>query len=180
MIKALSIQKTVNLIKDIHKKNQSVILLGGPNERGRHQEILKKLNVRLIKNSFQNKTRRFFSNIISFKDIIKASEFDIKLINPGTENSLRKFISIINALDILITSDTLTLHIAVALKKRVVCFFGPTSAEEIELYGQGVKIKPNSDCYCCYKKQRTSEKMCIDEIEVDKLTQSMLNQTRYL
>lgn len=178
-LKALSIQKTVDLIKDIHRKSQSVILLGGPNERGRHQEILKKLKVRLVKNSFQNTIRRFFSSTLSFQSIIKAPEFDIKLINPGTENSLRKFISIINSLDILVTSDTLTLHIAIALKKRVVCFFGPTSAEEIELYGQGVKIKPNSDCYCCYKKQRTSEKMCIDEIEVDRLIQSMLNQTRY-
>lgn len=179
-LKALSIQKTIDLIKDINKKNQSVVLLGGPNEIERNKEILKRLNVSLVKNSFQNMIRRFFSNILSFEHIVKAQEFDIKLINPGTENSLRKFISIINALDMLVTSDTLTLHLAVALKKRVVCFFGPTSAEEIELYSQGVKIKPDSDCYCCYKKQRTSDNMCIDKISVDKLTQSMLNQTRYI
>ena len=179
-LKALSIQKAVDLIKDINNKNLSVVLLGGPNEIERNREILKRLKVRLLKSSFQNVVRRFFSKITSFGSIVKAPKFDIKLINPGTENTLRKFISIINALDILVTSDTLTLHVAVALKKRVVCFFGPTSAEEIELYGQGVKIKPDSECYCCFQKKRTSARMCIDEINPEELIQSVLNQTRYL
>ena len=141
-LKALPLEKTVKLIKDLHNKNQTVILLGGPNEKERNIEILKKLKVKPIKNKTQNIFRKFISKIISFESIVGTSKFNIKLINAGTENTLRKFISIINALDILITSDTLTLHVAVALKKRVVCFFGPTSAEEIELYGQGVKIKP--------------------------------------
>ena len=179
-LKALSIKKTVNLVKDINKRSHSVVLLGGPNERERHKDILKELKLRQPKNSVTNYLRRFFSSLFSFESIISNYRLDIKLINPGTENDLRKFISIINALDILITSDTLTLHVAVALKKRVVCFFGPTSAEEIELYGQGVKIKPNSDCYCCFKKERTSDKMCIDEISIERLTESLLNQIRYL
>ncbi len=179
-LKALSIQKAVDLIKDLNNKNLSVVLLGGPNEMERNKKILKRLKIRLIRNSFQNFMRSFFPKITSFGSIVKSHNLDIKLINPGTENSLRKFISIINALDILITSDTLTLHVAVALKKRVVCFFGPTSAEEIELYGQGVKIKPNSDCYCCFQKKRTGANMCIDEINPEELIQSVLNQTRYL
>ncbi|MEK6840549.1 MAG: glycosyltransferase family 9 protein [Nanoarchaeota archaeon] len=179
-LKALSIEKTVELIKDLHKKNLSVVLLGGPNETERNREILKRLKVRLVKNSVQNTIRKLFSKALSFENIIKNTKFDLKLINPGTENPLRKFISIINALDILITSDTLTLHIAAALKKRIVCFFGPTSAEEIELYGQGVKIKPSSECYCCFQKERTNAKMCIDEIRTKDLIESALNQTRYL
>lgn len=179
-LKALSVEKTVELIKDLHKKNLSVVLLGGPNEIERNKQILEKLKVKLVKNSFQNKIRMFFSKIKSFGNTVENPEFNIKLINPGTGNTLRRFISIINALDILITSDSLTLHVAVALKKRVVCFFGPTSAEEIELYGQGVKIKPNSECYCCFEKKRIRARMCIDEINQTDLIKSVLNQTKYL
>lgn len=147
-LKALSTDKTVLLMERLAKLGFKVVLLGGPNETKRNNEIIKKT--------------------------------EVPIIDSGTQNSLRKFISIINSVDLIITSDTLALHLAVALKKRVVCFFGPTSAEEIELYGQGVKIKPNSECYCCFKKERTSAKMCIDEIKAEDIIEATLEQIKFL
>lgn len=108
------------------------------------------------------------------------NEVGEKVIDAGIENDLRHFIAIINSLDILITSDTLALHIATALKKRIVSFFGPTSAEEIDLYGQGVKIKPLSDCYCCFQKARNKPRMCIDEIKIGDLVKETINQVKFL
>jgi heptosyltransferase-2 len=93
---------------------------------------------------------------------------------------MRNFIKIINALDMIITSDTLALHIAAVLNKRIVSFFGPTSAEEIELYGNGVKIKPDSDCYCCFQKIRNKDVMCIDKIKTENLIESALKQIEYI
>ena len=112
------------------------------------------------------------------KKILK--NLNAKIINSGTQNTMKNFIKIINALDMIITSDTLALHIAAALNKRIVSFFGPTSAEEIELYGNGVKIKPDSDCYCCFQKTHNKDVMCIDEIKTEDLIEAALNQIEYI
>jgi heptosyltransferase-2 len=109
------------------------------------------------------------------KEILKMVKSEV--INAGIDNDLRHFIAIINALNILVTSDTLALHIGVALRKRIVSFFGPTSAEEIELYNQGIKIKPKSNCYCCYKKKREKREMCIDNIKVEDLVEGVISQS---
>lgn len=80
------------------------------------------------------------------KELVKT-----KIIDAGCDNSLMEFASLVNLCNILLTSDSLALHIGVALKKRIVCFFGPTSPSEIELYSRGKKIIPKKGCLCCYK-----------------------------
>jgi heptosyltransferase-2 len=62
-----------------------------------------------------------------------------------------EFASLVNLCDVLVTSDSLALHIGIAMKKKVVCFFYPTSAAEIELYGRGIKIIGKGKDYCSYK-----------------------------
>ncbi len=80
------------------------------------------------------------------KDNIKT-----KIIDAGCDNSLMEFASLVNLCDVLVTSDSLAMHIGIALKKKVVCFFAPTSPQEIELYNRGIKILPKKGCVCCYK-----------------------------
>ncbi len=79
--------------------------------------------------------------------------------------SIRTFASIINVCNIIITADSLALHIAHALEKQVIAFFGPTSPWEIEMFGKGTKIFKESDCLCCYKKTTDKTSSCIERIE---------------
>ncbi len=72
-------------------------------------------------------------------------------IDGGTKNSLFDFAALIELCDVLVTSDSLALHMAVARDVRTVCFFAPTSAAEIELYGLGEKIVSTAPDYCSYK-----------------------------
>ena len=74
-----------------------------------------------------------------------------KIIDAGCSNSLMEFASLVNLCNILVTSDSLALHIGTALKKKIVVFFYPTSASEIELYGRGIKIIGKGKDYCSYK-----------------------------
>ena len=62
-----------------------------------------------------------------------------------------EFASLVNLCNILITSDSLALHIGTALKKKIVAFFYVTPAAEIELYNRGVKIIGKGEDYCSYK-----------------------------
>ncbi|MBI2135294.1 glycosyltransferase family 9 protein [Candidatus Woesearchaeota archaeon] len=74
-----------------------------------------------------------------------------EIIDAGCDNSLMEFSSLINLCDVLITSDSLAMHIGTALKKKVVAFFYPTSAAEIMLPPDGIKIIGDGKDYCSYK-----------------------------
>ncbi|MBI3752953.1 MAG: glycosyltransferase family 9 protein [Deltaproteobacteria bacterium] len=88
-------------------------------------------------------------------------------IDTGCENSLREFISLLDICDILLTGDTMALHMAIALKKRVVALFGPTSSSEIDLYNRGIKIVPEMDCICCYLPRCNVRPSCMERITAE-------------
>jgi heptosyltransferase II len=74
-----------------------------------------------------------------------------EIIDGGCDNSLMEFSSLINLCGLIVTSDSLAMHIAIALCKKVIAFFYPTSANEIELYGRGTKIIWEGKSYCSYQ-----------------------------
>jgi ADP-heptose:LPS heptosyltransferase len=86
------------------------------------------------------------------------------IVSPGTEHTVREFGAIMEACDIVVTTDTFSLHLALALKKKVIALFGPTSAVEIEMYGQGHKLTPKSPCSCYYRKACTQSVPCMETI----------------
>jgi heptosyltransferase-2 len=89
------------------------------------------------------------------------------VIDAGCNNTLPIFASLINLVDLLITGDTLPLHIALALKKKVVAYFGPTSQWEIDLFGMGEKVIAPGDCIACYKIFCDKPSKCSDLIRIE-------------
>jgi lipopolysaccharide heptosyltransferase III len=74
-----------------------------------------------------------------------------RLVDTDTDNTLRRFEALVDLCDVMMTGDTMALHIAAALEKRIVALVGPTSAAEIELYGRGTKVAPwEMPCLGCY------------------------------
>ncbi|MFI5236427.1 MAG: glycosyltransferase family 9 protein [Ignavibacteriales bacterium] len=96
--------------------------------------------------------------------LTNLSEDKKYLINSGSNNSLLEFAAIVDLCDIIVTADTLTLHIATALDKNIVALFGPTSANEIELYGKGIKLIRTDECKCYYRNFCTEEISCMEKI----------------
>ncbi len=97
------------------------------------------------------------------------------LIDTGCKNTLRKFFSLISLCNILITSDTLALHIALALNKKVIVLFGPTSPTEIELYGLGKKIVSPIECIVCYNRVCNKKPDCMQLIKPRQIYNTLLN-----
>ena len=96
------------------------------------------------------------------------SRCSVPVHDPGFE-SLRRFISVVSVCDLVVTGDTLALHIAAGLGKKIAAIFGPTSAVEIELYGLGSKITSEMDCLGCYLTKCDKDPNCMNSISVEKV-----------
>lgn len=83
------------------------------------------------------------------KEILRGVHTGV--IDAGCGNSVREFAALVGLCDVLISSDSLAMHIGIALKKKVVAFFYPTSAAEIELYGKGKKVIAKGKSCCSYQ-----------------------------
>jgi len=94
------------------------------------------------------------------------SQFDF-VTDTGDNNSLQEFAAVVDMCDVIITADTLALHIATALGKKMVALFGPTSANEIELYGSGVKLSSPDGCKCFYSRFCKEKDSCMEKITAD-------------
>jgi len=80
-----------------------------------------------------------------------ASAAGRPVFDGGNHNSFGRFAAWVDQCRVVVTSDSLAVHVAAARKVPAVVLFGPTSAAEIELYGRGSKITPPGlDCLCCY------------------------------
>jgi heptosyltransferase-2 len=97
-----------------------------------------------------------------------ARKSGARVYDTGTDNSLLEFAGFISLLDLIVTSDTLGMHLAIALKKPTVALFGPTCPQEIDLYGRGTKLFEGIDCSPCYK-PTCPETVCMSAITPDRV-----------
>lgn len=145
-LKKWRIDGFANLAERILKNmDASLILLGGKMEKARNKIIKKQLLKR-----------------------------GLNVIDATVNDDLKKFINTMALCDVVVCGDTLALHLALGLGKRVVALFGPTSPWEIELYGQGVKIFPEMDCICCYRERCSKKPNCMDAISVDRVYEEVV------
>ena len=85
-------------------------------------------------------------------------------VDGGCRNTVQQFAALLNLCDVVVTGDSMALHIVLAMGKRVVALFGPTSSAEIDLYGLGTKIIPDMDCTCCYLTRCDKNPNCMQNI----------------
>lgn len=102
----------------------------------------------------------------------------IPLIDSGCDNPVRQFAAIVAACNLVIAGDTLATHLALALGRRAVILFGPTSSAEIEMYGLGEKVVPQMDCLVCYKPTCDFVPNCMDLITTDMVEAAVERQLR--
>lgn len=110
------------------------ILLGGPEERERNARLATALAER------------------------------VRIFDTGCDNGLVEFAALVDGLDLLVTSDSLALHMANARRVPIVAFFAPTSAAEIELYGRGAKVQSTTPDYCSYQKDADTSTLTVERL----------------
>ncbi|MFY7668958.1 MAG: glycosyltransferase family 9 protein, partial [Crocinitomicaceae bacterium] len=87
--------------------------------------------------------------------------------------SLEEFIAMTNACDTIITQVTMMMHIATALKKKMVLMNTIFNPYEFELYGRGLIIGPEKGCDCYYGNSCVHIEPCMLSIIPDQVVQAV-------
>jgi heptosyltransferase-2 len=86
-------------------------------------------------------------------------------IYPGTF-PLTQFMSLLNQCDLMVTTVTMALHVAIALEKKIVLLNNIFNRHEFELYGLGQILEPPS-CTCYFA--QTCDQDCMADLKVSEV-----------
>jgi len=100
---------------------------------------------------------------VEFNRAIKELAGD-RIVDSGCNNSMEEFLAIVECCDVVVSSDSLAMHLAIGRKKQVVALFGPTCHQEVDLFGRGAKITTEFDCAPCYFTRCDKTPSCMDAL----------------
>lgn len=93
----------------------------------------------------------------------------LPVILSPTYGGLRDGLMSVGACDVVFTGDSLGMHMAIALNKWVVAWFGPSCHQEIDLYGRGMKVLTKAGCSPCWKRSCDKAVMCYDQLDFSEI-----------
>ena len=101
-------------------------------------------------------------------------------VQSSTDRGLRDGMISVAACDIVVSGDSLGMHLAIAFGKWTVAWFGPTCAHEIDFYDRGMPVLTQARCSPCWKRQCDRSVMCYDLVSVEELMAGVRAGEEYL
>jgi ADP-heptose:LPS heptosyltransferase len=143
-------QRIVDVVNQIRqmRPDVQVLLLGGTEERDRLADL----------------------------HLALAGTGDPGWIDVGCDHDEKAFPALLECCDVLFSGDTMAMHAALAVGRRVVVFFGPTCEQEIELFGLGEKLIAGSPCSPCYKRTCDQQDLCVHAVSTEDATRAIMRQ----
>ena len=89
------------------------------------------------------------------------------VVQSPTNDGLRAGLQMVAACDVVVTGDSLGMHMAIGLDKPVVAWFGLTCHQEIDLYGRGVHVLADVDCRPCWQRSCDQLVKCFRRVPLD-------------
>lgn len=105
-------------------------------------------------------------------EIYSAFTEDVMVVNTPTTEGLRSGLMWMHTADMMLSGCSLGLHIAIALKKKIVTWFGVSCSQEIDLYGLGVKLQSDVSCSPCWKRSCDKEPKCYERVSTETLMEA--------
>ncbi len=93
-----------------------------------------------------------------------------RVIPTPTEEGIRRGVCYENICDVVVTGDSFGMHLAIALKKHVIAWFGLSCWTEIDLFERGLKLIPEGLwCAPCWKKECPYNLECIQMVDLKRI-----------
>jgi heptosyltransferase II len=119
-------------------QNESILLIG---------KILSYKNIDSV-----NEIRLYGMGIEAVKNQSLSNYFSNSKIRViRSDKSIQTLAANINELDVMITSDSLPMHLAIANDVYTIAYFTATSAAEIDMFNNGCKVISTASDYCSYR-----------------------------
>ena len=75
----------------------------------------------------------------------------VNVIDTTNRYTVEEFCFLVNLSKVVVTGDTMALHLAIAFEKDIITFYGPTPYQETDLLGLGKKfVRKELDCLSCH------------------------------
>jgi heptosyltransferase-2 len=91
------------------------------------------------------------------------------VLDTGCDHDELEFAALLQRCQVIVTGDTMAMHVAVACDVPCVVLFGPTCEQEIDLYGRGEKVRTGLPCSPCYRRRCDRSPNCMDDIDVQRV-----------
>lgn len=143
--KKMTLEQHVELINDLSIYDDfKIVLLGGNEDTERNLKIYESLPKKIQK----------------------------EIVYTPTNTGIRNGACFMSICDIVITGDSFGMHLAIALKKYVIAWFGLSCWSEIDLFERGEKLIPSGlECAPCWKRECPYNLECIQMIDLKKITE---------
>lgn len=92
---------------------------------------------------------------------------------------IKTFINLVNKCDLIVTQVTMSMHIAIALGKKLVLMNNIFNPYEFELYGNGEIVHPRRECRCYFQPVCTNkEYKCMELLIPEDVYTACVNQLK--
>ena len=89
------------------------------------------------------------------------------------EHDLVQFAALLGRLQLMVTSDSVAMHLALAQQVPTLVLFGSTCPQEIQLSGPGRLLRAGLDCQPCYLRHCDKKDHCMAAISLDMVKQAL-------
>ena len=88
-----------------------------------------------------------------------------------TDEGLRRGLQMVAACDVVLSGDSLGMHMAIGLGKLVIAWFGLSCHQEIGLYGKGSWVLADVTCRPCWQRRCDREPECFRRVPLESMVQ---------
>ncbi len=91
-------------------------------------------------------------------------------------NNLYEYMDWINSCRLIITNDSLGMHLGIALSRHLIALFGPSSSKEVYLYDKGRILVPAKGCerIPCLQSECSKSRPCMEYITPERVKKEVL------
>lgn len=97
----------------------------------------------------------------------------LAVIQSPVKNGVRDGLQSVQACDLVVTGDSFAMHMAIAMRKFVIAWFGPSCAHEIDLYDRGLQLRAQVACSPCWKRHCAQDQMCYDRVSLQQIEDAL-------
>jgi heptosyltransferase-2 len=93
----------------------------------------------------------------------------VPVVETPCDEGLRRGILYTELADVVLSGDSLGMHLAIGRGKRVVAWFGLSCAQEIDFYDRGEAVLADVACRPCWRRSCEAPAKCFENVDLDQM-----------